>query len=1405
MNDVDLIVSSVTAPPDAFVYQTIPVSWTVINLGTDPALNWDYNYWYDAVYVSDDQFLDNRDTYVTARLSPINTNVASLGSYTVTENLYLPNTKVGARYLLFVADGFNYRVETNETNNVFAQPITINVPDVDLVVTSAQTSTTATLDENISLSWTVTNQGTNTAFADWYDTVYISDDQFLDSSDTYITQEWVAVNTPLAPGSSYTINRNISFPTTKVGDRYLLFVADRYNDQSETNETNNVFAQPITISSPDVDLVVTAVNAPTSAFLNQTISLSWTVKNQGTDTTFNNWYDEVYVSDDQFLDEGDTYLTIRFTQGNNTPLASGGSYTATQNIYINSDIATGNRYLLFVTDRSNDQGESNDDNNVFAKAITVNRLDVDLEVTGVEAPTTVDIGLPITLSWTVTNQGTVSTLPNEWGDIVYISDDQFLDEGDRYITVDSIRANDGLGSLGSYTIIKNVLIPTTYLGDNYLLFVTDRDNNQSETNETNNIFAQAITINPPNVDLVITGQAPTTANLNEIISLSWTVKNQGTGYVFGYLSDGVYISDDPFLDGSDVLITSFDAGENSPLAPGSSYTVTQDLLLPRFVGSLFPIEITPGDRYLLIVTGSSQPETNETNNVFAQAITITEDIGDVDLVVTDAQAPTTAAVGETISVSWTVKNLGTNRTLANWYDYIYISDDQFFDSNDIYLSSRSGETLLAPGDNYTATLDIDLATNLTRGDVYDGPRQRYLLFVADGSNSQDETNETNNVFAKAITLKAPGGGVDLVVTAANAPTSATLNERISVSWTVTNQGTYTAFSYWSWSDYVYISNDQFFDSNDSYLTSRSGQRLLASGSYTTTLDIDIPNNLATGDVYLLFVTDTENYQVETNETNNVFAKAITIKGSGDVDLVITDVQAPITGILYDEISVSWTVKNQGTDTAFADWYDEVYISDDQFFDSSDRYLESFEARQNTPLAAGGSYTTNLGVELPSDLGTGQRYLLFVTDLGNQQGETNKTNNVFAKAITINAPEDDGGDNVDLVLTNAQAPTIAGLGETISVSWTVTNQGTDTAFSNWFDIVSISGSNSSYVEADSLLLSERSVRTSIAGGSSYTITLDITLPIEPTRPYPYGEGSIISLLGQQYLLFRANESRNQNETDESNNSFILPITVKKAVDLVVSAAEAPNTATLGETISVSWTVTKEGTSPALGSWNDSVYISKDQYLDEGDMFVTTRSGGNLAAGASYTATQNITVPVWGDTGDVYLLFVADDYVYKYYTEIDNQGETIRDNNVRAVAISLYAEDQIFKGTSTRDTLTGDDRNNLITGLQGADTLAGGTGSDQFVYTSIRDAGDTITDFTPGTDKIDLSQLFQSLSLGSLDYESATTQGYLSFGTHSSNSTVLVDIDGTAGRGRPTPLLTVAGVSASTLAQSDNFVF
>ena len=56
-----------------------------------------------------------------------------------------------------------------------------------------------------------------------------------------------------------------------------------------------------------------------------------------------------------------------------------------------------------------------------------------------------------------------------------------------------------------------------------------------------------------------------------------------------------------------------------------------------------------------------------------------------------------------------------------------------------------------------------------------------------------------------------------------------------------------------------------------------------------------------------------------------------------------------------------------------------------------------------------------------------------------------------------------------------------------------------------------------------------------------------------------------------------------------------------------------------------------------------------------------------------------------------------------------------------------------GSSNNDTLVGDENSNTLTGGHGSDTLTGGTGADFFNYSTLCEAGDTITDFMSGTDK------------------------------------------------------------------------
>jgi len=74
----------------------------------------------------------------------------------------------------------------------------------------------------------------------------------------------------------------------------------------------------------------------------------------------------------------------------------------------------------------------------------------------------------------------------------------------------------------------------------------------------------------------------------------------------------------------------------------------------------------------------------------------------------------------------------------------------------------------------------------------------------------------------------------------------------------------------------------------------------------------------------------------------------------------------------------------------------------------------------------------------------------------------------------------------------------------------------------------------------------------------------------------------------------------------------------------------------------------------------------------------------------------------------------------------------------------AGDDTLYGTGGRDYLYGGDGDDLLVGAQGDDHLSGGPGADTFLWRPLSPsnpvtdtAGDWVTDFQPGTDKLDLS--------------------------------------------------------------------
>lgn len=131
----------------------------------------------------------------------------------------------------------------------------------------------------------------------------------------------------------------------------------------------------------------------------------------------------------------------------------------------------------------------------------------------------------------------------------------------------------------------------------------------------------------------------------------------------------------------------------------------------------------------------------------------------------------------------------------------------------------------------------------------------------------------------------------------------------------------------------------------------------------------------------------------------------------------------------------------------------------------------------------------------------------------------------------------------------------------------------------------------------------------------------------------------------------------------------------------------------------------------------------------------------------------------------------------------------------------ASPTIVRGTSDRDELIGGDLNSRLIGFQGPDLLTGGGGNDQFYYTSMVDAGDTITDFEVGSDKIVFSKVLKSLGYQGTD---PIADGYVQFEAKGTGSLIQIDPDGLGGPGRSRPFILIEDVAVSNLNNASNFI-
>lgn len=123
-----------------------------------------------------------------------------------------------------------------------------------------------------------------------------------------------------------------------------------------------------------------------------------------------------------------------------------------------------------------------------------------------------------------------------------------------------------------------------------------------------------------------------------------------------------------------------------------------------------------------------------------------------------------------------------------------------------------------------------------------------------------------------------------------------------------------------------------------------------------------------------------------------------------------------------------------------------------------------------------------------------------------------------------------------------------------------------------------------------------------------------------------------------------------------------------------------------------------------------------------------------------------------------------------------------------------------GLRGNDAITGGNGDDIIVGGRGRDLIEGGEGSDTFVYESLRDRSDIITDFEVGIDLIDLSQIFESPKYGSEN----PFEDYVELITLGSHTVVKVDPNGDRFNAVDRKLVILQGVQANELSSSDFIV-
>ena len=867
-----------------------------------------------------------------------------------------------------------------------------------------------------------------------------------------------------------------------------------------TGSFNNAIQLTVTpghAAPPTPDVVMTDETPNDTAVLpGGTLSVTDTVKNQGTASTDSSFFIAYSLSTNTTYGDGDDVaITTARVVGSLPP---GATDTATTDLLVPSSTPAGTYHVCAFADSTAALAESNTDNNTLCSTATVTVTKPDLVMTAVTPNSTGFVpGGTLSVTDTVQNQGGAPTTVSST--IAYsLSPDTIYGNGDD-VTISTTRAVGLLAAGASNTATTNLLIPaSTPSGTYHVCANADSTNVISETNESNNSLCSTITVGPATADLIMSAvsTAATAVAPGASLTLSNSAKNQGSASAGSFVIAFHLSTNTAYGDGDDVAFAA--TRTVGSLAVGATSTASTSLTVPAS---------TPLGTYYICANADNNNtvvEGNETNNSLCTSTTV--QVTRPDLIVT-AVTPNSGTVSSTatLSVTDSVKNQGIVSAGSSKVGYSLSVDTTYGNGDDIAIATTRTIASLAAGATNTATTTLTIPATTPPGTYY-------VCAKADSAGAVTELDETNNTLCSGVTVSVPQS--DLIMSAVS--TTATVlapGGTLTLPNTAKNQGAFPAGNFLVAFDLSPTAS--YTDAGAvAFTTTRSVTSLAAGASSTATTVLTIPTTTSLGTYYVCAMADSANTVSESNETNNSLCTSTTVQVARP-DVIMTAV-TPNAGTVNQgaTLSVTDTVKNQGPLATGVSMRVGYHLSTNTTYGDGDDVAIT-TTRTVTSLAAGASSTVTTNLTIPATTPPGTYYVCAMGDTLNQVVESDETNNTLCSSVTVSVPPP------DLVMSAASTTaTTVNKGANFTLSNSVMNQGGSKAGA--FVIAFHLSTDTTYGGGDDVVITQTRSITSLAIGATSTASTTLTVPA--TTPS-----------GTYYVCANADNNNTVAEGDETNNT------------------------------------------------------------------------------------------------------------------------------------------------------------------------------------------------------------------------------------------------------------------------------